>query len=967
MLSANPVPAADLLGAPAIIRQLTATAARSASATAAAADDPAALPPSRFELAVFSALPVRTVAGWTVLLQRSLPARKPVDPAALVEALPGPAMWPDLRRVIDALPEGQGSARLRLRLRLWQVLAAVLTGDEAAALARARLLPVAPGHRSPRRHQELHQSNQQALIKALNAWARDPAHRLALAVSELELAEAGAADGQLAVVLPDLVRLVGASAAIPVIQRGLRLPETVNGEPITWRGQATRTLARRLAASAPAQLGTAPWTLIDGPEAAGALFPVLDRRFPAPPISDGHPFNERRHRAEQHWLVHLIATGRWTEARTVLKRHVDTATGIDRRTLAAAGTASLAAFLHAALAADPTLPLWREYADAAAMAGTQAAALDLMRAHADAQPIVQGDAEVALLLANDEVDRGIALLRQQLVLGLAAGREDGEPANRRCEAAVRLIRLGGLLDRPELVDAGAARLRMDLAKVEGSMRAALASAGAAALAAAGRAAQAEALLVGTLAWMVTLGDDEADDEAQGRVRLAPSILAALADLYHRLGRHRDVLDLVEQAPWWGAVDLLDIDASAPVDHGQERMPTVQVMAGEALLRAGRRAQARLCALQALGASSDDDAAYALLLAADGPRALDVLATLAKRHPLSERPLLWRAQALLDAGRIAEAATAAEQAVAMDPSDGDQGPGHRLRARAVLAAVRERQGRSAEAAALRTAVQSIRVAEDVDRLMSAGLTSRAIAGYRRALELNANAYCIQSRMGLELADLGRHEEAAAHLRKAYEIMPRAFGRMESHCFGCEGAFRGERAQRLAEEVFTGMLAKDPRHPRLHYLLAYLRQTQGRAAEAAAGFARALELDPDYFNAASKLIGLADEVDIDLAVLHRARSTMRRMDPLGEHGHLPHAQDARQLWAEAEAAVVVPELPLPTGILALRQPAAEEEAERPRPAFGPVFRSVRRAEPAKSPGDALAGHDLIEAILGAMPWP
>ena len=33
------------------------------------------------------------------------------------------------------------------------------------------------------------------------------------------------------------------------------------------------------------------------------------------------------------------------------------------------------------------------------------------------------------------------------------------------------------------------------------------------------------------------------------------------------------------------------------------------------------------------------------------------------------------------------------------------------------------------------------------------------------------------------------------------MPDSFGRVESHCFGCERAFEGQRAQSLAEKIFT----------------------------------------------------------------------------------------------------------------------------------------------------------------------
>lgn len=79
------------------------------------------------------------------------------------------------------------------------------------------------------------------------------------------------------------------------------------------------------------------------------------------------------------------------------------------------------------------------------------------------------------------------------------------------------------------------------------------------------------------------------------------------------------------------------------------------------------------------------------------------------------------------------------------------------------------------------------------------------------------------------------------------MPYSFGRMESHCFGCEGIFRGELAQQLAEQVFGELLQKDVTKPQLHYLLGQLRESQNRSAEALASFRKAVELDPDYVNA------------------------------------------------------------------------------------------------------------------------
>src|SRR5690606_2598690 len=129
---------------------------------------------------------------------------------------------------------------------------------------------------------------------------------------------------------------------------------------------------------------------------------------------------------------------------------------------------------------------------------------------------------------------------------------------------------------------------------------------------------------------------------------------------------------------------------------------------------------------------------------------------------------------------------------------------RMRAYSVLADALEALGQADEASIYRGAVSAIRIAEDADRLYAAGLITRGVELYEAALTHFADAYCIQSRLAGQLSGLGRHEEAAEHCRKAYGLRPDSFGRMESHCFGCEGVSEGEQAQTIAEEVFGRLI-------------------------------------------------------------------------------------------------------------------------------------------------------------------
>src|ERR1043166_8285024 len=112
-------------------------------------------------------------------------------------------------------------------------------------------------------------------------------------------------------------------------------------------------------------------------------------------------------------------------------------------------------------------------------------------------------------------------------------------------------------------------------------------------------------------------------------------------------------------------------------------------------------------------------------------------------------------------------------------------------------------------------------------------------YEHSLNRFADAYCIHARLAVQLSDLGRYQEAEEHYRRAYELMPDSFGRVESHCFGCEGAFEGRKAQSIAEKVFSELAAKRPDKPQIHYLLGYLRKIERRYAEALPEFRKAVQ--------------------------------------------------------------------------------------------------------------------------------
>lgn len=317
-------------------------------------------------------------------------------------------------------------------------------------------------------------------------------------------------------------------------------------------------------------------------------------------------------------------------------------------------------------------------------------------------------------------------------------------------------------------------------------------------------------------------------------------------IYSEQGDYKAVLDWLNNAPWWGVSDLIDV-------HSYMIDEPVQIISARALWKDGNITLARKIVHEYLEfQNSGNDSAYHLLVEIDGSAALPFLRRLAKANRFEERPLIWEATVLLDEGNTDQAEKLIMKAIEIDPSDGEQGKGDRMRAYSVLSEIKEAQGKTDETDFFEKVMKAIRLAENADDFYAAGLTKKAIDMYHESLSFFQDAYCIQSRMAIQLAEQGNLKEAAVHYKKAFELMPSSFGRVESHCFGCEGAFQGPMAQSIAEQVFSDMLKDDPKNPRLQYLMGYLKDSQGNSEAALSHYWEAVKLDPDYLNAWKKLL-------------------------------------------------------------------------------------------------------------------
>ena len=516
------------------------------------------------------------------------------------------------------------------------------------------------------------------------------------------------------------------------------------------------------------------------------LYEAMNKRFPKRMLEDA----PNRNAAENVYLVGLIAENRTNEAvtfldtiRASLKDGSQFGTEFAFSNLTRKGfDKQLNSFLREGLAGDPTLPFWPSYIDTAARIGESNQALTFLKEIAT-KPGLKSAARRATdewyaraLLAADHVDEAIPVLRERIKTasagatenaeaareevkkedGIPGDEETGEPNPRtrltagsqrekQVELCLQLGEIGALTGRVELMneaiaDAEAA-LKSEQGRASDTSRFATV---ARFLIAHGRSPDAEAILADRL---VTARNDSFG---------AKSLLEMLAVVYDRADRFDDVLRLLDGARQWG---VSDVSAFA----SQEGLGDPLLMvAARALLKTGKSEQGRKALDRLIETKPGYDPAYALLPEMRDPNVEAYLDSLTKRDRFEERPLIWKAKIQLDSGRIDEAEKTVRAAIAIDPSDGEEGKGDRMRAYAVLADVLDKKGAGEAAKIFRGAVEAIRLSEDADDWWGAGLLTRSVKMYEEALGHFADAYCIQSRLALRYSELREFRQSSATL-------------------------------------------------------------------------------------------------------------------------------------------------------------------------------------------------------------
>lgn len=880
----------------------------------------------------------------------------------LVRSLPPAPAWDAISATLLARTEKAKTTR-ELAPR---ILGALLGADPLAARSAVDVLTktIAADKKIEDYERESLTETAARITEALDALAGD-ADVLAAFAKELAEAEKSKAPRQSyygsGLAVPDLVLHGGVEAAEPLLVRALRLDQEID-----VKGEGTRRLAAKLALREIDSLQKPSWSLVSS-LADVPLYEALAKKFPA----EGR--DRARLQAETVYLLGLIADHRTEDAMRLVFTDADR---FENANLLQAGDIftrmqrdghgyAVYSFLEEVLTKDPAAPFWDDFITIAAQQNLAKNALALLRASLAKPDLAPAAVEqirarlATALLAADEVDEGIAVLRASIArasatpapatapeaassggtmpslaelnsLGIAITPEmiqafsSLDRSEQRDLVAlqtghiVALLHIGRLLEKPELVDEGLAAARKllpTLGERHAYPRNSLTKQIVKTLVALDRHAEAETLLLENI---VRLQSADKDRRNNYEVNNA---LGALVSLYHDAGRHADVLRLIDGCPLWGTADL------ATLDHDADET-SISIAVADALLDAGRRDDARRILRRLVQDSPGADPAYARLEKLGDSDWESFLAQAARLDRFEERPLIWLARHQLAAGRLDEAEKTIRAAIAIDPSDGEQGKGDRLRAYAVLGDVLEKRGDADQAATMRGAVAAIRLSEQADDWWAAGLLTRAVRLYEESLTKFADAYCIQSRLALRYNELGDFAKAEEHYRRAFELMPDSFGRVESHCFGCEGAFSGERAQSIAEKVFASLAEKTPDRAQVFYLLGYLRSAQDRPAEAAENYRSAVALDPDYLNAWSRLLEVSSETEVPAAEREAAALALLRLDPSGRHtrADFDRVADLRKLWT----AILATEATLPKketgGLYPLAAVRAQLEARK-----------------------------------------
>lgn len=798
--------------------------------------------------------------------------------------------------------------------------------------------------------------------------------------------------------VPDLCRLTSEKEARELLRQTVLLEGLT---PMVSVGGKTLQLLKEVLLEEMENTTQPMWNLVTSPEDT-ELYEALDRKYPVKQQDEtategslfmrgqsyrSDPFASARKSAEVAYLVGLIAEGRLDDAVALAKRQQGSrglsyyqlnrmTLGMPQEKLAA----NMFAFLEKLLSDNPESRWWESYPAAALMAKQGDATLThLSKALADSElklpmRIILLEQKCKLDLSLGNIDAGIAGLREISASDVSGqGRQEQQVSHRIYAAAQRLTQIGILLKRPELVDEGIERT---VAWTEKSSQndnygqgGWYQSAGLVQLLIeAERFAEAEQqILEGIVdalqAKAVSMASTGGSSMHASSMLIDMSQqLTLLVQVYTKLGRTEDVWYLLQEVPWWNTPTLPTRD---------EALITA---AAKALVVADRKDDAIKLLKRFILSGAPADRAYEVLLGLEPVDLIEWLEQLYVRDRFEERPLIWKAVALKNDGKLDEAEAAVRQALKVDPTDGETEAGQRVIAYGILADIIEAKGNKDDAAFFRGVVRAVRTAEEGDKFSEAGLLSKSLELYEQAENDFVDAYCVQWRLAERLHALGRYEEAEKHYEIAFERMPEQFGRVASFCFGCSGVFAKEHSRSVAERILTRLLKTHPDKPQVYFLMGQLREAQDEDSQAYDYYRKAVELDPQYLDAWEKLYALSKTLFLPKVETDAMAIKALKLDPMQRHfgSGLDVMTDMKAMWA-----VMMENQELAVGDIdvEIELRATQEAVDDMMAKMGPAARKMARLQRGYSqsrygqinpqrPGAVLANHQIVQQLFNIL---
>ncbi|MDO9265330.1 MAG: hypothetical protein Q7U02_15270, partial [Desulfosalsimonadaceae bacterium] len=736
----------------------------------------------------------------------------------LIMALPSPEAWPVLKKLIKTRMDN--SKKKNIRDDCLGLLLSILNGDAAGMGDRLKVIEKWMSKWESGTY-AISRMDRLTAFKA-NLEGKDPDKETLRAFEEfLKKLEKGEMKGS-HVVIPDLVSLAGEEQARNQITRLLMIPGVEFEAPSETE---TARLVRETALVHVDQLPNAHWSLVDSLGAV-ELFERLEKRFgkkdqeTSPPASasmgkfgyyEPNRAGEERKKAAIYYILGLVARGDMDKAIMTagsLKMDTDrsyTAYGAWKEAQDKVPPSVLFSFLDRLLNQHPEFPWWDMYMALGLQTGKAETAIGRIKAllqQKDVDPLAASSARPALykgLLAVGNVDEALIQLRKK------AGSLENDPSENprsistRFEAALTIMEIGRLLNNEKMMNEGLSlSMKMindalegdssDFSRIYYSLDNLLEQ-----LLKMNRLEEAETLMVRSLKIAIQAGKEE-NSRGWRKPGDFSELMILLAKLYHQADRPEDVLTLVNDYPWWGALDIKDLPG-----------PEIWVETAWALHKKGDNEAAVKILKACMFKWQGHDPAFSLLCDISGQDAIGYFDLLYARDRFEERPLIWKSELLRRSGNLDKAETSIRQALKVDPTDGEQPAGSRVLAYKVLADILETKGNQTDAAFFKNVVKSVRIAEHGDELREAGLLSMSLKEYWEAENFFADAYCVQWRLAEQLRAKGEIDEASKHYDIVFARMPEQFGQLASLCFGCENVFGNQPSRSAAEKVLTGLLA------------------------------------------------------------------------------------------------------------------------------------------------------------------